>query len=60
MSTNSTQINDRICFNCGKWDDCNSSRKDDIGGYCVEWKPTEIDINNNYDYNREENLVINK
>jgi len=40
MSTNSTMINDRYCWNCKLADkDCDSDKKADEYGYCFEWTP---------------------
>jgi hypothetical protein len=35
-------INDRYCWNCGLAEyDCDSHKKEDIDGYCINWTPTD-------------------
>lgn len=52
MSTNSTMINDRYCWNCGKAEhDCDSELKEDIHGYCAAWMPDEQE-------NQDDNINI--
>ncbi len=44
MSTKSTMINDRYCWNCGLSEhDCNSNIKEDFNGYCINWTPTHTE-----------------
>ncbi len=48
MSTNSTMINDRYCWNCGLAEhECDSNTKEDFHGYCVNWAPTHTECDDN-------------
>lgn len=56
MSTNSTMINDRYCWNCGLAEhDCESHLKNDFHGYCINWTPTDSEFDNIEDFHLEEN-----
>lgn len=47
MSTNSTMINDRYCWNCILAEhECDSDIKNDFNGYCFHWRPTKTNIEN--------------
>ena len=57
MSTNSTMINDRYCWNCGLCEhDCYSNTKEDINGYCINWTPTETDWDKIEDFQLEDSV----
>lgn len=57
MSTNSTMINDRYCWNCGLAEhDCDSPTKEDFNGYCINWIPTKTDWDNIENFQLEESL----
>jgi hypothetical protein len=58
MSTNSTMINDRYCWNCGLAEhDCDNPTKEDFHGYCINWTPTKTDSDNNENFQLEESLT---